>query len=182
MCGRSLLVYAAVPNPFPNNAMRGFPLLNVVLVVAFFVLAWWPLKQAIGEKAPAMGTADTVFESSEEGGFSLTVTSSHPLASLTVSHLNVPLFSIASPGEAIDELEMGHEIEGIEVPPEGIELWIKATFAGTGIDDQRPVLGLELIPEDVEHEIGAVTLWGDLGEPVIDAPAVFVWKGAPDQP
>ena len=162
--------------------MRGFPLLNVILVVAFFVCAWWPLQQAIGVKAPAMETGGGTPSTAEDGSYSLEVTSSHPLASFSVSHLNVPLLSIASPGEAMEGLELGHEIESLSVPPEGIELWVEAKLAGAGIDDQRPVLGLQLVPEDPERELEPFTLWGELGEPAIDAPAVFLWKTIPGQP
>ena len=162
--------------------MRGFPLLNVILVVAFFAIAWWPLQQAIGGKARVVEAVETASKTVDAGGFSLEVTSSHPRAKFSVSHLNTPVFEIASPGDAMDELELGRELEGIKVPPEGIELWIEASFAGSEIDDQRPVLGLKLVPDNVEYALHPVTLWGDLGEPTIDAPAAFLWKGVPEQP
>lgn len=158
--------------------MRGFPLINVILVIAFFALAWWPLQRAVGKKAPEDETASS--ETASEEAFTLQITSSHPLASLSVAHLNAPLFSIDAPGDAMDELEDGREIENISVPPEGIEFWIEASFSGADDDSQRPVLSLELVPADVERELKPVTLWGDLGDSEIDEPAVFLWTKTVD--
>ena len=160
--------------------MRGFPLLNVVLVVTFFVLAWWPLQKAVGDRVSAVEGHLEVGSSLAEGGYTLEVTSSHPLVSFQLSHLDAPLLVVDAPGEAMEELEFGRELEGVKVPAEGIELWVEASFAGTATDDQRPVLRLEIVPDDVERELGAVTLWGELGGKGIDAPAAFLWTTNPD--
>ena len=153
--------------------MRGFPLLNVILVVAFLSVAWWPLQRAVGDKTPEGGPAES--KPSAAGEYSLQVTSSHPLAGFSVSHLNAPLLTIDGAGDAMDDLEFGHELGGIEIPPEGIEFWIEASFSGADEDGQRPVIGLELVPADVERELEPVTLWGEAGGSKIDAPAVFLW-------
>lgn len=158
--------------------MRGFPLLNLLLVVAFFVLAWGPLQKAIGDREPAPVENASATSSSTDGTYSLHITSSHPLASLSVSHLNSPLLNIEAPVD----LEDDHELVGLKIPPEGVDLWIQASFAGQPNDQQRPVLSIELVPEEVEHELGPVTLWGELGSSEIDAPATILWTSDSAQP
>ena len=78
--------------------MRGFPLLNVLIVVAFFAAAWWPLQHLIGQSATAAGQSSEgkSEDISRAENLTLRATSSHPLETLTLEHLGQPLIKLAN--------------------------------------------------------------------------------------
>ncbi|MGI9241147.1 MAG: hypothetical protein ACR2RV_10115 [Verrucomicrobiales bacterium] len=155
--------------------MRGFPLLNVLIVVAFFAVAWWPLQRLTGQAAAGVGASAEGGEAVGNGeNFTIRVMSSHPLETLSLAHLGQPMLIIDDPGA---ESEFEHSIEGVEIPPEGVEFWVEAGLAGATGEHQRPAIQLELTPEDLERGPRTVTLWGQPDESKIEAPAVFQWPG-----
>ena len=159
--------------------MRGFPLLNVLIVVAFFAAAWWPLQHLTGQSATAAGQSSEgkSEDISRAENLTLRATSSHPLETLTLEHLGQPLIKLEKP-DAEQEIELA--IGTVEIPPEGIEFWVEAALAGTPGEDQRPAIRLEVVPEDLEREPRTVTLWSQPGESNIAAPAVFQWRDRPE--
>jgi len=105
--------------------------------------------------------------------------SSHPLEKLSLSHLGQLLLTVNAPDT---ESEIEQAIEGVEIPPEGIEFWVEAGLASATGENQQPAIQLELIPEDLGREPRTVTLWGQTGESKIEKPAVFLWPGGADGP
>ncbi len=160
--------------------MRGFPLLGTLAVVAFFAAAWWPLR-ALTEARPANASEySPPSESDSSSAVSLEtltvrVGSSRPLERLIVEHLGKPVLVIDTPTDGGD---IERRLEGIALPPEGVEFWIDATFVpGTGdnADTHRVALSVEILPDDPEREPRQISLWGDPGERAIADLAVFEW-------
>jgi len=159
--------------------VRGFPLLNVLIVVAFFAAAWWPLQHLTGQPvggAAALGETGRSVGNGED--FTIRVLSSHPLGSLSLAYLGESVLTIDDPTE---ESEIEHVIKGIEIPKEGIEFWVEAGLTSATGEDQRPAIQLELIPENLEREPRTITLWGKPGESKIEEPAVFLWSEDDDE-
>ena len=147
--------------------------MNVLIVVAFFAAAWWPLQHLTGQTAAGTATPTEGRNTVRAGeNFSLRVMSSHPLETLSLAYLGQPLLTVDDPevGSGVE-----HSIEGLEVPPEGIEIWVEAGLASATRENQRPAIQIELIPEDLEREPRTITLWGQPGESKIEKPAVFLW-------
>ena len=159
--------------------MRGFPLLNVLIVVAFFAAAWWPLQHLVGQPDAETGASkESELAAGNGENFTIRIMSSHPLKNLSLVHLGQPLLAVNEPDP---ESEIEHAIESVEIPPEGIEFWVEAGLASAAGENQRPAIQLEIIPEDLERESRTVTLWGRPGESKIEEPAVFLWPEDSDE-
>ena len=159
--------------------MRGFPLLNLLIVIAFFALAWWPLQELTGQPSEPGPESEVASEAELDTGqasggeaFSLRITSSHPIESLSLAQFGEGLLEVDGAG---DDLESEHPIGRLEVPPEGVEFWLEAQLQGELGEHERPAIRLELIPESLERDPKQVTVWGRAGEAKIEMPAVFLW-------
>ncbi|WP_411826152.1 hypothetical protein [Luteolibacter sp. AS25] len=157
--------------------MRGFPILNLLIVVAFFGLAWWPLQKVTGnerkEAGPKSGGALVARPKGES--FTLRIMSSTPLESLSISNLDLPIVEVTA-ADGLDGLEFEYDLGEIENPPEGLEFWVEASFLPGNSGERRPAISLELAPEDMELDSKTVTLWGAPGESNIGAPVLFLWE------
>lgn len=156
--------------------MRGFPLLNAIVVVTFFVLAWWPLQQVTGsrpaaaDRSPAPAPAALSAEA-----FTLHITTSQALKELTFSHLDQELFVLDAPGA---NLEIERRVDQLEIPSEGIEFWVEAEFSQRPGEDQQAAVSIEVVPDDLARAPQTVTLWGRPGESSIGDLAVFLWQSS----
>ncbi|MGJ8633711.1 MAG: hypothetical protein ACSHX7_07320 [Luteolibacter sp.] len=150
--------------------------MNLLIVVAFFAFAWWPMQKVTGgEREHAESNAGASVRARMGGeGFTIRVMSSAALESLSISNLGVPLVTMDEP-EEFDGLDFEYSLGEIESPPEGVEFWVEAVFLPGKGDVQRPAISLELAPDDMERDPKTVTLWGAPGESKIDAPAFFLW-------
>lgn len=160
--------------------MRGFPILNLLIVVAFFCAAWWPLQRVIGgrDKELPAGGDEVDLAVVDAGGFILRGVSSHPLRSLVVTNAGEVLFTAREFEEGIvDPLEFEVVLGGMEVPKEGVEFWVEAVFLKEADDEERAVMTLELAPEDMDRKGKTFTLWGDAGEVEVAGPVFFTWLG-----
>jgi len=168
--------------------MRGFPLLNTLLVLVGFFLAWWPLHQSATGNADA-GAAyasvaeevmnDAGLEETEAGAniaARLKIISSAPLASLRVETLGETLIEFSSPPEDGNAIEK--ELNAFAIPVEGVEFWVEATFVENPENKERSspaALGIELAPDDRDPR--TVTLWTDEFDPTSVADSVvFIWE------
>ena len=159
--------------------MRGFPLVNTLVVLAFFALAWFPLSRLTGDSKQEAGPLNEgqealqpdVNEVVESGGVTLRVFSTHDLKQLKVEYLGKTVMSL---GEAGQSTELEQKVEGVELVPEGIEFWVDARFSDVA-DSQRAAVGIEAVPDNPEIESIQVTLWGRAGESYVGDLAVFQW-------
>lgn len=166
--------------------MRGFPLLNTLLVLAGFAVAWWPLKQtatgsgATTAAAPASEEeVDTTDDSAEPRATpaTLRVFASAPLDSLRIEFLGRTLIDLSSPktgnGGVIE-----WKLPALTIPAEGVEFWVEAIFSESNSESKtepRPAaLGIELTPGS--REARKVTLWTADFDPRSVADSVdFAW-------
>ena len=156
--------------------MRGFPLLNALVVLAFFAIAWWPLR-ALTERS-TFGADATELAGNDSGraeAFTIRILSSHPLETLTVEHLGRPLLAIDSPG---GHPEVERLIKGVEFPHEGLEFWVDAKFATLTEARHRCAIAIEIVPGDIDREPRLVTLWSEPGKVELAEIAVFLWDDA----
>lgn len=169
--------------------MRGFPLLNTLLVLAGFALAWWPLHQsatgssagAVSANAAAEESRETtaIVEADAEPGVDATlkVFSSRPLVSLRVETLGETLIEFSAAPENEGAIEKA--LPAFAIPEEGVEFWVEATFAPASKTENSntasSALGVELAPDD--RDARTVTLWTDEfdSESVADS-VVFTWE------
>ena len=159
--------------------MRGFPLLNTLLILAGFALAWWPLKHsATGSGASVASVPNTATAEMRETSpqpktspATFRVFASTPLASLRIESLGQLLFQdTAMQAEGTIE----RELPALEIPDEGVEFWVEATFVGSPEHHQPIALGIELAPN--EKDSRTVTLWTDESDSLSVADsAVFTW-------
>ena len=158
--------------------MRGFPLVNTLVVLAFFALAWVPLSQLTGGNAGA-GTLDQIqqvepldpTENVQSAGITLRFFSTHALKQLKVEYLGETVLS----HETADQLqELEQKVEGIELAAEGIDFYVDASFTNVA-EGQRVALGIEAIPDDLELNPVQITLWGGENESQIGDSAFFQW-------
>ena len=168
--------------------MRGFPLLNTLLVLVGFGLAWWPLHQSAtgsadagaapasdsGEIRGTHGTETSEAEASVDA--TLKIFSSAPLVSLRVETLGETLIEFSSAPESGKAIE--RELTAFALPKEGVEFWVEATFAERpGDEESHPpaALGIELAPDDRDPR--SATLWTDEfdSSSVADS-VVFTWQ------
>lgn len=171
--------------------MRGFPLLNTLLVLVGFSLAWWPLHQSATGNADAgatpasiskevlgtHGTETSAVEASVDA--TLKIFSSAPLASLRVETLGETLIEFSSAPENGKAIEK--ELTAFALPREGVEFWVEATFAERSENtegeesDSPAALGIELAPTDRDPR--SATLWTDEFDSTSVADSVvFTWE------
>lgn len=164
--------------------MRGFPLLGTLAVIAFFVAAWWPLRALTGSRPAGPGNDSSAASAVSEGApqsvgtlenFTLRITTSRPVEKLVVEHLGKPVLEFDAP---LGGSDLERRLEGIALPPEGIEFWLDAAFVPGPVETPEPfrvALSVEIIPDDPERETRQISLWGAPGENTIADLAVFQW-------
>jgi hypothetical protein len=148
--------------------MRGFPLLSALLVATVFAVSWWPLRQAMtGDATPVVSEPMDARQGNSRPA-SLEIHATAPILSLRVEHLGSAVIDL--PGGVSGK--MSHNFPALDIPPEGIELWIDARLE-PGKSTNRSALAVEVRPEGSEPI--TVTLWSD-EYGAIDGGALFVWK------
>jgi len=162
--------------------MRGFPLFNTLVVAAIFFLTWWPLRQLAtstdgnhSETSDAHAHAHEGHDHKHDDGkpenlaadpLEIRIFASAPIEQLRIEHL----------GEIVTDQsgvtgEWSQAIEGIAIPPEGIDFWVEAEFAEDKTDG-RLALGIEVTPSD--RDSVTRTLWTD-GTTIADS-VLFLWE------
>jgi len=149
----------------------------MLIVIAFFALAWFPLQHLTGKSASPKDTpVQNQYGNKQAGeGFTVRIMSSHPLKALSLKHIDQSLLIIEDPDL---ELEIEHAITGISIPDEEIEFWVEADLKSAPGENQRPAIHLELIPEDLEKSPTAVSVWGQPGESRIETNALLLFPAS----
>ena len=152
--------------------MRGFPLLNLLIVIAFFALAWFPLQHLTGQSESSeplqnQQQADPV-QAAE--GFSIRIISSHPLKNVYLDYLGKRLLTVQDPG---NDAEIERAINGTTITEQEIEFWIEAELKSAPKSGERPVIQLEMIREGLENRPTLVNVWGQPGESRIETNAII---------
>ncbi len=150
----------------------------MLIVIAFFAVAWFPLQHLTGKSASPEETPlqhqDSTKQSGE--GFTARMISSHPLKSITLNHLGKRLLTIKDP--ASEEIEQ--PITGMVISGKEVELWIEAELKSPPGSMERAAIHLELIPEDLEKNPTAVTVWGQPGESRVETNAMLLFSASSD--
>ena len=149
----------------------------MLIVIAFFALAWFPLQHLTGksaspEETPVQHQYDTK-QAGEE--FTVRVISSHPLKNFALDHLGKRLLTIKDP---VTEEEIEDTITGMVISEKEVEFWIEADLTSAPGAGDRPAIHLELIPEDLEKSPTAVTVWGQPGESRIETNALLLFPAS----
>ncbi|MCH2059830.1 MAG: hypothetical protein MK183_04315 [Verrucomicrobiales bacterium] len=150
----------------------------MLIVVAFFAVAWFPLQHLTGKSASPEETPlkhqDSAKKSGE--GFTVRMISSHPLKSCNLDHLGKRLLTIKDP----DSEEIEEPITGMVISGKEVELWIEAELKSPPGSSERAAVHLELIPEDLEKNPTAVTVWGQPGESRVETNAMLLFPASSD--
>ena len=149
----------------------------MLIVIAFFALAWFPLQHLTGKSASPEDTpVQNQYGNKQAGkGFTVRIMSSHPLKTLSLNYIDQPLLIIEEPDV---ELESEHTITGMSIPEAEIEFWVEAALKSAPGENQRAAIHLELIPEDLEKSSTAVTVWGQPGESRIETNALLLFPAS----
>ena len=155
--------------------MRGFPLLNLLIVIAFFALAWLPLQRLTGKSANTEPPQDQhqAAPGQVEAGFTIRMISSHPLKNVYLDHLGKRLLTIKGIKGPGNEAEIERTINGIIITEPEVEFWIEAELKNAPKSGERPVIQLEMIREGLENTPTSVTIWGQSGESRIETNAMI---------
>jgi len=144
----------------------------MLIVVAFFALAWFPLQHLTGKSANADPPQDQhqAAPSQVEAGFTIRMISSHPLKNVYLDHLGKRLLTIKDPG---NEAEIERTLNGIIITEQEVEFWIEAELKNVPKSGERPAIQLEMIREGLENTPISVTIWGQSGESRIETNAMI---------
>jgi hypothetical protein len=152
--------------------MKGFPLLNALVVAVAFVLGWWPLQRAMTGDVVPDGEAAAVSPTNALP-VTMRIFATAPIGRLRVEHLGQTVIDLPK-GE---QGEITYEWKALELPKEGVEFWVDADLTKGPGATGRSALAIEVTPADGEARI--VTLWSDENGAVADT-ALFIWD--PSEP